>query len=72
MYVCRRRDCQTNLVSFVIFVLVSFISRLVSCSVFGLFLFGFIFSESLIVVRILELCSLEKIKDIYLGYTDIY
>ena len=71
MYVCRRRDCHTNLVSFVVFdffVLVSFISRLVFCSEFSLFLFGFIFSESLVVVCILELCGLETIKDIYFGY----
>ena len=32
--------------------LVSFISHLVFCSVFSLFLFGFIFSESLDLVRI--------------------
>ena len=37
---------------YIVFVLVSFISRLVFCSVFSLFLFGFIFSESLVLVRI--------------------
>ena len=71
MYVCRRRYYHTNLVSFVvfdIFVLVSFISRLVFCSVLSLFLFRFIFSESLVAVRILELCGLETIKYIYFDY----
>ena len=67
MYVCRCRD--TNLVSFVIFVLVSFISRLLFCSVFSLFLFGFIFSGSLVEVRIFLSCVvLDSKKDIYFGY----
>ena len=71
MYVCCRCDWHTHLVSFIfdIFVLVSFISCLVFCSVVSFFLFGFIFSESLVVVGILELCGLKTIKVIYFGYT---